>query len=77
MINPWKNHKARATVSEIPRGLYQTYKVKLANGHTVEGYDLPSRFKVGDSVCIQANYSIVAERYMINSIRSAPKKRLA
>lgn len=73
MINPWKVHSARAVVAEIPKGLYQTYKVRLErNGAIVEGYDLPARFKVGDTVCIKASFSIVGDRYMVNSIRRAP-----
>ncbi len=72
MINPYKVHKARATVFEIPKGLYQTYKVKLdRNGAIVEGYDLPARFAVGDKVCIAADFSIVADKYMIRGIRKA------
>ena len=72
MINPWKVHTARAVVSEIPKGLYQTYKVRLEhNNAIVEGYDLPSRFKVGDKVSIKASFSIMADRYMIQGIRKA------
>ena len=75
MINPWKTHKARAVIAEIPRGLYQTYKVRLDNGCIVEGYDLPARFSVGDAVCIEAQFSIMADKYMIRVIRRAPMKR--
>ena len=75
MINPWKVHSARAVVAEIPKGLYQTYKVRLVhNGGLVEGYDLPARFRAGDEVCIRARFSIVSDRYMIDSIRKAPAK---
>ena len=74
MINPWKVHSARAVVAEIPKGLYQTYKVRLESGSLVEGYDLPKRFTVGDAVCIKASFSIMGDRYMINSIRKAPKR---
>lgn len=74
MINPWKVHSARATVFELPKGLYQTYKVKLDwNGAIVEGYDLPARFNVGDQVC---DFSITGQRYMIRSIRRAPALKL-
>ncbi len=76
MINPWKVNKARGVVFEIPKGLYQTYKVKLDwNGALVEGYDLPARFNVGDQVCIGAQFSIMSDKYMIQSIRRAPVKR--
>lgn len=72
MINPNKVHTARAVISEIPKGLHQTYSVKLEwNGATVRGYDLPKRFKVGDRVSIKADYSITADQYMIRSIRKA------
>lgn len=74
MINPNRQHTARATVIERPKGLYQTYKVRLEwNGAIVEGYDLPNRFKLGDTVCIRAQYSIMSERYLINRIRKARK----
>lgn len=74
MINPWKVHSARAVVAEIPKGLYQTYKVRVvATGAIVQGYDLPARFSVGEEVCIKASYSITGERYMIQSIRKAPR----
>lgn len=77
MINPNQRHSARAVIHELPKGLYQTYKVRLvSNGAIVEGYDLPARFTVGDTVCIQASYSIVGERYIIRSIRKAPTKRV-
>lgn len=74
MINPWTEHSARAVVVEVPKGLYQTYKVRvIATGGIVQGYDLPARFSVGDEVCIKASYSITGERYMIRSIRKAPR----
>ena len=77
IINPNANHKARGVITDIPKGLYSMYTVTLENGGKVYGHDLPKRFKVGDKVCIQAMYSIVAEKYMINSIRKAPCKTRA
>ncbi len=74
MINPNRVHSARAVVSEIPKGLYQTYKVKLERtGAVVEGYDLPARFKLGDKVSIRAQFFITADKYMVikNGIRKA------
>lgn len=77
MINPNKVHSARAVVHAMPKGMYCTYSVRLEhNGALVEGYDIPARFSVGDLVCITASYSITGEKYLIQSIRKAPKKRV-
>lgn len=72
MINPNKVHKDKGIIISIPKGLYQTYQVKLIrNGAIIEGYDLPKRFKLNDKVNIQASYSIVVEQYLIRAIRKA------
>lgn len=76
MINPNRVHRARATIIELPKSLYGTFKVKLAwNGAIVEGYDLPKGFKVGDVVNIQGQYSIMSQAYMVETVRKIRKPK--
>lgn len=75
MINPWRMYRSRAVIIDIPKGLYQEFSVKLQNGHILKGYDLPAGFKIGETVNIKAQWSVVADRYTVRTVRKIRKRK--
>ena len=72
MINPWKVHRSRAVIKEI-KGI--VFTVQLPNGHRINGYDLPKKFKVGDEVNIQAQFYITSDCYLVKTVNSIRHKK--
>lgn len=57
MINPSRVHRSRAVITSISLG-GGNFKVRVPSGYEIQGWDLPSKFKVGETVNIQAQFSI-------------------
>lgn len=74
MINPNRTHRAKATITKL--GMYLS-EFKLVNGHSVSGFDIDSKFKVGDVVNIQASYSICLDRYVVKTVNFPRTKKAA
>jgi hypothetical protein len=73
MINPSRVHRAKAVVTKLPRHENDTTEV-ICNGHKLEGWPkLPKGLVIGDTVNIQSNFSIMLDRYTINTIRKIRK----
>ena len=71
MINPNRVHRAKALVESFTTSR-SGFKVRLTtNGALIEGFDLPKNIETGDLVNIQAQWSIVLDQYIVNSIRKA------
>ena len=71
MINPNRVHRAKGTVTKIkPQHFNPLNKVWVkVNGHELYAWDQPDKFKVGDLVNVQAQFSIMADAYVIKTIR--------
>lgn len=77
MINPNRVHRAKGTIVKLrPQGFNSLNEatVKLTNGHELTGWDCPTKFKVGDSVNIQASFSITADAYKINTFNRSKQR---
>ncbi len=76
MINPNRLYRGKGiitkTLPEFNTGLNMVY-VEV-NGHEIYGYNFPRKFKVGEQVNIQAQYSITGERYIIKTINRPRRK---
>jgi len=68
MINPDKKHFIKGTIVELgPSWML----VQLKSGHAIESELMNvSGYKIGDRVKGWANYSIVADDYVVRNIKS-------
>ena len=70
MINPNKVHRSRATITEINHG---AFIATLPSGHKLKGWDLPSKFNLGEQVNIQSQFSICLDGYYIKTVNKVRK----
>jgi len=76
MINPWRVHRSRATITDIQRD-GRCFTVTTPRGHKIEGWDLPAKFKLGEEVNIQSNFSICLDRYTVKTVNKIRNRGVA
>jgi hypothetical protein len=74
MINPWRVHRARAT---IIREDWSYFYVQIAkSGGVIKAWrDDFKKFKVGDVVNIQATFSITSDSYYVKTMNKPRVKK--
>lgn len=73
MINPNRVHRSKAVIVSLYQSKFDTSltkaTVKVARGHTIEGYVPVKSFSVGQTVNIQAQFSIMSDMYIVRTMR--------
>lgn len=64
MINPDRVHRSKAVIAST-----NGRKHILVRGHAVECFEDLSKFSVGETVNIQAKFSIMLDKYVAKTVR--------
>lgn len=72
MINPWRVHRARAVI-----GKTNGKTIVLVKGRPVECFEDLSKFEVGETVNVQASFSICLDQYVIKTVRKIKTRKVA
>lgn len=68
MINPSRVHRARGVI-QTKHAFRDLGGTILVNGRELTTYQDLSQFEIGQVVNIQANFSIMSDRYIIKTVR--------